>query len=110
VSARIGLPTSSVCGKQGRFAVAGAHAVSRAAAARDSRQRPEPGPVETPAFINWVKRRGAKSLAGDIANLVPLGRMGTPTELAKAALYLASDESSYTVGTELLVDGGTGSL
>jgi NAD(P)-dependent dehydrogenase (short-subunit alcohol dehydrogenase family) len=36
--------------------------------------------------------------------------MGTPTELAKAALYLASDESSYTVGTELLVDGGTGSL
>ncbi|MCP1628538.1 NAD(P)-dependent dehydrogenase (short-subunit alcohol dehydrogenase family) [Citrobacter amalonaticus] len=36
--------------------------------------------------------------------------MGTPTELAKAALYLASDESGYTVGTELLVDGGTGNL
>ena len=42
--------------------------------------------------------------------LVPLGRMGSTTELAKAALYLASDESSYTVGTELLVDGGMGSL
>jgi len=41
---------------------------------------------------------------------VPLGRMGSATELAKAALYLASDESSYTVGTELLVDGGMGSL
>jgi NAD(P)-dependent dehydrogenase (short-subunit alcohol dehydrogenase family) len=57
-----------------------------------------------------LSEEAQKALQGDIANLVPLGRMGTPTELAKAALYLASDESSYTVGTELLVDGGTGSL
>jgi len=51
-----------------------------------------------------------KTMKAEIINLVPLGRMGTPGELAKAALYLASDESSYTVGTDLLVDGGTGSL
>jgi NAD(P)-dependent dehydrogenase (short-subunit alcohol dehydrogenase family) len=57
-----------------------------------------------------LSEEAQKAMHGDIAKLVPLGRMGTPTELAKAALYLASDESSYTVGTELLVDGGTGSL
>lgn len=46
----------------------------------------------------------------EIIKLVPLGRMGNVREMAKAALYLASDDSSYTVGTDLLVDGGVGSL
>jgi len=36
--------------------------------------------------------------------------MGTPRELAKAAVFLASDESAFVVGTELLVDGGAGNL
>jgi NAD(P)-dependent dehydrogenase (short-subunit alcohol dehydrogenase family) len=36
--------------------------------------------------------------------------MGKPWELAKAAVFLASDESSFVVGTELLVDGGVGNL
>ncbi len=41
---------------------------------------------------------------------VPLHRLGTATELAKAAVYLASDESAYTAGTVLRVDGGIGQL
>ena len=70
-----------------------------------------PGPVDTPALNKLgLKEDALKKMQDSIAKLVPLGRMGTTTELAKAALYLASDESSYTVGTELLVDGGTGSL
>nr|WP_269431954.1 SDR family oxidoreductase [Vibrio sp. MEBiC08052] len=41
-----------------------------------------------------------------VKELVPLKRLGTPLELAKVAVFLASDESSYMLGSELLVDGG----
>ena len=42
----------------------------------------------------------------DIARHIPLGRVGAPEEVARCALFLASDEASYITGTELVVDGG----
>ncbi len=41
-----------------------------------------------------------------ISNTTPLGRLGTPDEVAKAVVFLPSDDSSYVAGTELFVDGG----
>jgi NAD(P)-dependent dehydrogenase (short-subunit alcohol dehydrogenase family) len=40
-------------------------------------------------------------------SIIPMGRMGKPREIAAAALFLASDDSSFVTGIELLVDGGT---
>ena len=70
-----------------------------------------PGPTETPALGKLgLEAQAEAALRNDIRTLVPIGRMGTPLELAKAAVFLASDESAFVVGTELLVDGGVGNL
>ena len=48
----------------------------------------------------------AEQLKAGLAAQVPLGRMGDPDEIAKVAVFLASDDSSFVTGVELFVDGG----
>ena len=60
-----------------------------------------PGPINTPL----VSRQSADVIAR-IVSTIPMGRMGEPEEVAKVALFLASDDSSFVTGVELFVDGG----
>ena len=66
-----------------------------------------PGPIDTPHVIHVVSP-GAdpEALGAARASLVPMGRQGTPWEVAEAALFLASDAASFVTGVLLPVDGG----
>jgi 2-hydroxycyclohexanecarboxyl-CoA dehydrogenase len=61
-----------------------------------------PGPIATPGLQRVFADQGAQ----DITAIVPLGRLGTPDEVAGAVLYLASEEASFITGQALSVDGG----
>jgi meso-butanediol dehydrogenase/(S,S)-butanediol dehydrogenase/diacetyl reductase len=63
-----------------------------------------PGPVGTP-IMKRVEERRPKVMAR-IRNAIPMGRLGTPEEIAKVALFLASDDASFVTGAFVVVDGG----
>ena len=66
-----------------------------------------PGPIDTPIFSNLLQNEEqSEQFKKNIVNTVPMGRMGSPDEVAKAVSFLASDDSSYITGIELFVDGG----
>ena len=66
-----------------------------------------PGPTLTPAMSDLAPTKEAlPGLLAQMASLVPMGRMGQPDEIAKAAVFLASSDSSFVNGIELFVDGG----
>jgi NAD(P)-dependent dehydrogenase (short-subunit alcohol dehydrogenase family) len=66
-----------------------------------------PGPIDTPGYNNLgLTAVQLEQFKTNVVGAVPMGRMGSPDEIAKAVLFLASDDSSYVTGIELFVDGG----
>ena len=66
-----------------------------------------PGPIDTPVFDTVADSpEQAKAIRDSMGNFTPVKRIGTPDEIAAAALYLAGDDSSFMLGAEILLDGG----
>jgi NAD(P)-dependent dehydrogenase (short-subunit alcohol dehydrogenase family) len=67
-----------------------------------------PGDVETPMLLSGIAHRGRSAAEGlkENGEVIPMGRVGQPPEIAAAVAFLASDEASFITGTTLLADGG----
>jgi NAD(P)-dependent dehydrogenase (short-subunit alcohol dehydrogenase family) len=71
-----------------------------------------PGPTKTTGLVELAGQDAAaqQGLLDYLASEVPLGRVGDPAEIAKAAVFLASDDSSFMTGSEMFVDGGAAQI
>ncbi|MBV9928915.1 MAG: SDR family oxidoreductase [Acidobacteria bacterium] len=104
VVAHVGFPNASVYSASKAALLSLARTLSADLAGRRIRVNAvSPGPVETPIFGRAGLPEEAKQGFGE---QVPLKRLGRPEEIAKAVLFLASQDSSFLVGTEIVADGG----
>ncbi len=65
-----------------------------------------PGTTDTPAFEKFVPADQIEAVKTHFASVMPTGRIGQPSDIGRTAVFLASDDSSFMLGAELLVDGG----
>ena len=112
VNAHIGMPNSSVYAATKSALISFVRTFSGELIARGIRVNAiSPGPISTPLY-GKLGFSGAdlKNVAASIEGQVPAGRFGSVAEIAAAVLYFASDESAYTVGAEMLIDGGISAI
>ncbi|SDG14079.1 SDR family oxidoreductase [Chitinophaga filiformis] len=65
-----------------------------------------PGTIDTPVFGKFLPAEQVDPVKNMWVDLIPIGRIGQPSDIGNAAVFLASDESSFVVGTEIIADGG----
>jgi NAD(P)-dependent dehydrogenase (short-subunit alcohol dehydrogenase family) len=107
-----GLPTTSVYAASKAAVRSLARSLSAELASRGIRVNVvSPGPISTPIYEKLgLPKEAIDAFAANIVSRVPLNRFGKPEEVAQAALFLASNASSYVTGVELNVDGGVGQV
>jgi NAD(P)-dependent dehydrogenase (short-subunit alcohol dehydrogenase family) len=112
VNAHIGMPNSSVYAATKAALLSFVRTLSGELLGRGIRVNAvSPGPVSTPLYGKLgFAEADLKQVATSIQGQVPLGRFGTAKEIADAVVYFASDESAFTVGAELLIDGGMSAI
>ncbi|NKF24131.1 SDR family oxidoreductase [Solimonas marina] len=112
INAHIGMPNTTIYAASKAALISLAKTLSGEFLARGIRVNViSPGPVQTPLY-GKLGLSGAEldATAAQIQGQVPLGRFGTPQELASTVLHLTAAESAYIVGTEIVVDGGMSQL
>ncbi len=112
INAHIGMPNSSVYAASKAALISMARTLSSELLNRGIRVNViSPGPVQTPLYNRLgLPTEQLPEVAAKIQAQVPLKRFGTPEEIASAVLYLASADSAFIVGTELVIDGGMSQL
>ncbi len=112
INAHIGMAGSSVYAASKAALISLARTLSAELLPRGVRVNVvSPGPVTTPLYSKLgFDAATLEQVAAQIQSQVPLGRFGTPQELASTVLHLAAPESAFIVGTEIIVDGGMSQL
>jgi NAD(P)-dependent dehydrogenase (short-subunit alcohol dehydrogenase family) len=112
INAHIGMPNSSVYAASKAALISLGKTLSSELLSRGVRVNVvSPGPVTTPLYGRLgLPAEQLSEVSANIQAQIPLKRFGTPDEIASAVLYLASAESAFIVGTELVADGGMSQL
>jgi len=108
VNAHIGMPNTSVYGATKAALLSLARTLSGELISRGIRVNAvSPGPISTPLYSKLgLSEADLKAASASLQSKIPAGRFGNASEIASAIVFLASDESAFTVGSELLIDGG----
>jgi NAD(P)-dependent dehydrogenase (short-subunit alcohol dehydrogenase family) len=112
VNAHIGMPNTTVYAASKAALLSLVRTLSGELISRGIRVNAvSPGPISTPFYSKLgFSDVQLKQVAAAIQGQVPLGRFGSPSEIAHAVVFLGSDESAFTVGSELLIDGGMSNI
>ena len=110
INAHIGMPNTSIYGATKAALLSLSRTLSGELISRGIRVNAvSPGPIATPLYGKLgLSDADLKATASALQNQIPAKRFGQPGEIARAVVFLASDESAFTVGSELIVDGGLG--
>ncbi len=112
INAHLGMPNTTVYGAAKAALLSLARTLSGELLPRGIRVNAvSPGPISTPLYGKLgLSEPDLKTAAVSIQNQIPIGHFGKPSEIAHAIVFLASDESAFTVGSELVIDGGMSNL